>query len=439
MPTDVLVSLLHPTRERMDLCLATTRRWSESVEECGFEVEHLVAIDRDDATAYAEYLRLGGGKETWFDGHQRAFIMDGARLELGEAGAIANMPADDADISGFLTAVNKVNRLASRANGQWLFFIADDFQPIADDWLQAMKTTMDRWDPTKDRIVLSPEPAGRALVNHPIISRAFYEHQGWFFCPEYLHICVDSDLHLVATLEKALHHLPLEVCGKFKHHNPYLTADAQWDKVYGIGNNAALYAQGRRVFAKRQEMLLANAAKVDAATATTDKTVNEATPAIAPRACGLNIGCGSRPKASEPSIAWTNMDQAAGPGVDVVRDIRRGFPFSDNTFDTILMDNVLEHFVSDDVIFLLNEIHRVAKPGARVTIIVPHAQSQGAVQDPTHKSLFVPRSALYWNQHDTRFGGIRVGISANLRSKAVTVTGDMGTEAFITFELVAEK
>lgn len=157
------------------------------------------------------------------------------------------------------------------------------------------------------------------------------------------------------------------------------------------------------------------------------------------RSRGLNIGCGARPKISTPQRTWINMDQAAHVGVDVVRDIRRGFPFSDNMFDEVLMDNVLEHFASEDVIFLLNEIHRVATPGAQVTIVVPHAQSQGAVQDPTHKSFFVPRSALYWNQHDTPYGGDRLGISANLRSKETKVTGDLATEAFITFDLVAEK
>lgn len=415
----MLLSLIHPTRERKDLCLATTRRWSESVAGSGIEIEHIVAIDAQDAEAYADYLLLGK-EEVWFDGNHQAVVMDGIRLEMGEDGTIANMPADGDDTSMFLTAVNKVNRLATIAKGQWLYFIADDFQPTSNEWLPAMKETLDRWDPRGSRIVLSPESAGRALVNHPIMSRAFYQYQGWFFCPEYLHICVDCDLYEVATLEKALHYLPREVCAKFKHYNPYLTTEGHWDRVYSIANNSAIYAQGNRVFARRKDLL----AEVYASERLRH---------------GLNVGCGTRPKDSETNLAWTNMDQASHPGVDVVRDIRRGFPFLDSTFDEVLLDNVLEHFASEDVIFLLNEIHRVAKPGATVTIIVPHAQSQGAVQDPTHKSLFVPRSALYWNQHDTPYGGARLGISANLRHKETAVTGDMTTEAFITFKLVAEK
>lgn len=415
----MLISLLHPTRERKDLCLATTRLWSDSVEDSEIEIEHLVALDAQDADAYADYLRLGE-EEKWFSGNHQVVVVEGVRLEMGEGGVISNMPSDGADTSTYLTAINKVNQLAARAKGQWLFFIADDFQPTSNDWLSAMKETLDRWDPRWNRIVLSPESDGRALVNHPIMSRAFYRYQGWFFCPEYLHVCVDCDLYEVATREKALHYLPRGVCEKFKHDNPYLTKAGQWDRVYSIANNAAIYEQGNRAFARRKDLL----SKIYA-----DELVRR----------GLNVGCGTRPKPSESALAWTNMDQAAHPGVDVVRDIRRGFPFADSAFDEILLDNVLEHFASDDVIFLLNEIHRVAKPGASVTIIVPHAQSQGAVQDPTHKSFFVPRSALYWNQRDTPYGGMRLGISANLRHREATVTGDMASEAFITFKLVAEK
>lgn len=412
----------------MTRCLDTTHRWSESVHNSGIAIEHLVAIDEQDAEAYAGYIAISK-ERTWFNGNTQAVVMDGVRLEVGDDNVIGNMPSDGDDLSKFLTAVNKVNRLAARARGQWLFFVADDFAPDAacgDDWLPLVATTLAQWNPAVDKIVVSPEHDERALINHPIMSRAFYEHQGWFFCPEYLHVCVDSDLHYVATLEQALRQFPSEVHQKFRHDNPYLTRNAKgWDKVYGIGNHVALYEQGNRVFAKRKAQL--------------SGAVGYVMPASLPARQALNVGCGAKPKASTIDTVWTNMDNAAHRGVDVVRDIRRGFPFSDDTFDEILMDNVLEHFVSEDVIFLLNELHRVAKPGASVTIIVPHAQSQGAVQDPTHKSLFVPRSALYWNQHDTPYGGVRVGITANLRSKSVTVSGDKGTEAFITFVLTAEK
>ena len=69
---------------------------------------------------------------------------------------------------------------------------------------------------------------------------------------------------------------------------------------------------------------------------------------------------------------------------------------------------------------------------------MPHANSQGAWQDPTHKSAFVPRSVLYWSQKRTPYGGKFVGITANLVEIKTVVTGKMETEAFVRFEVRKE-
>jgi SAM-dependent methyltransferase len=157
----------------------------------------------------------------------------------------------------------------------------------------------------------------------------------------------------------------------------------------------------------------------------------------------LNIGCGDTPKADEQLDRWLNMDIQAFQGVQIVRDLRRGIPVPDECFDHVLCDNVLEHFNSEDVIFIINEIDRVLKVGGTAEIIVPHSLvGQGAYQDPTHKSYFVPRSVLYWNQEMSARGGRFVGITANLLphpdvEKGVQVYGDQShTEEFIRFILI---
>jgi GT2 family glycosyltransferase len=153
----------------------------------------------------------------------------------------------------------------------------------------------------------------------------------------------------------------------------------------------------------------------------------------------LNLGCGDRPRKQEGPDHWLNLDVKPFDGVDVVRDIRRGLPFNDGVFDHILADNILEHFDPDDFVFVLNEIDRVLKVGGTVEIIVPHAFSQGAYQDPTHKMFIVPRSCFYWNQEMSKYGGRFVGITANLvpmkLDDDVQVYGNMETEAFIKFRL----
>ena len=152
----------------------------------------------------------------------------------------------------------------------------------------------------------------------------------------------------------------------------------------------------------------------------------------------LNIGCGEKPMVSSSEETWTNLDWKEGPGVDIVRDIRRGLPFLDSTFDSIFMDNVLEHLPSEDVIFTINEIDRVLKVGGIAEIIVPHADSQGAFQDPTHKSFWVPRSVIYWSQNRSKYGGKFVGITANLIELETIVFGNMQTEGYIKFRVKKE-
>jgi SAM-dependent methyltransferase len=135
---------------------------------------------------------------------------------------------------------------------------------------------------------------------------------------------------------------------------------------------------------------------------------------------GINIGCGGRLVPSSETFQWTHLDERALPGVDVVRDLRRGIPFNDSTFDELVADNVLEHFAGDDAIFLINEIHRVLKPGGLATIIVPHRDDPCAVLDPTHKSFYVAESSLYWTA---------AGREA-LQQSHVPITTDFEVETF---------
>jgi len=67
---------------------------------------------------------------------------------------------------------------------------------------------------------------------------------------------------------------------------------------------------------------------------------------------------------------WLNVDLFPFPGATYA-DATRPWPFPDNTFDLLLCEHMIEHVSKADGQFLLNEAHRVAKPGARVRVVTP--------------------------------------------------------------------
>jgi len=97
---------------------------------------------------------------------------------------------------------------------------------------------------------------------------------------------------------------------------------------------------------------------------------------------------------------WVNLDIAALPGVDVVADIERcaeaGLPFAADAFDGFLMSHVVEHI--RNVLPLMTELHRIARPGASLMIRVPFGGSDDAWEDPTHVRPYFLNSFGYFSQ-----------------------------------------
>jgi len=100
----------------------------------------------------------------------------------------------------------------------------------------------------------------------------------------------------------------------------------------------------------------------------------------------LNLGCGKKP--IDGSI---NLDVSADVGADVVHDLNETpWPFVNDTFEEIHAYDVLEHV--HDVVIALEEIHRIARPGAVLHVTVPHFSCANAFTDVTHRHWFGWRS-----------------------------------------------
>jgi predicted SAM-dependent methyltransferase len=104
----------------------------------------------------------------------------------------------------------------------------------------------------------------------------------------------------------------------------------------------------------------------------------------------LDLGCGVRKKDGH-----IGFDIAAVDGVDVVCDINSGICIKDNRVDRIYSSFFFEH--ARDIFFLMQEISRSCRNGARVELWVPYYTSINAFQDPTHHTFFCEETFDYFS------------------------------------------
>jgi SAM-dependent methyltransferase len=123
--------------------------------------------------------------------------------------------------------------------------------------------------------------------------------------------------------------------------------------------------------------------------------MSDVTTREAPSGLRLNLGCGRSPLAG-----WVNVDSVALPGVDLVVDLddvrARALPFPDASVDSFALSHVLEHI--RNTLPLMEELHRVARPGATAVVRLPHGASDDAAEDPTHVRAYFPGSFGYFSQ-----------------------------------------
>lgn len=104
----------------------------------------------------------------------------------------------------------------------------------------------------------------------------------------------------------------------------------------------------------------------------------------------LDVGCGRRKVPGAVGLDCIEVE-----GVDFHHDLNvYPYPFETNSFDEIHARHVIEHI--GDVPGFLAELHRIAKPGARVYINTPHYTYTGSWRDPTHRWHLSSQSFEYF-------------------------------------------
>lgn len=93
----------------------------------------------------------------------------------------------------------------------------------------------------------------------------------------------------------------------------------------------------------------------------------------------LNLGCGKNSAGADEF----RVDKNPAGQPDLVHDLNVfPWPIESGAFDEVVCNDVIEHV--QDIVRTMEEIHRVAKPGAVVKIRTPHYSCANSYTDPTH-------------------------------------------------------
>ncbi len=207
---DDSITILHPTR-RGAQALARREQWFARASSSK-GIQHLIAFDADDA-ATREVMKMEPG------------IM------------VRDNPG------GIVAAINEAAKFAT---GRILVMAADDCVP-PQDWDRLIREALKGQLHLPRLLWTSDGYSDQPVITHPIMTRALYERQGWFFCPEYPHLFCDTELteRAVAAGEVIdARHIVL------KHEHPMFTG-AKPDELHQQRNSPGAWADGRAIFLRR--------------------------------------------------------------------------------------------------------------------------------------------------------------------------------------------
>jgi SAM-dependent methyltransferase len=105
----------------------------------------------------------------------------------------------------------------------------------------------------------------------------------------------------------------------------------------------------------------------------------------------LNLGAGT----TDHLPGALRLDLARATRPHVVANLDAGLPFRAGSFRQVGAYDVVEHVA--DLVRLVEEVHRVLRPGGHFSITTPHFSSANAYTDPTHRRALGLRSFDYFS------------------------------------------
>lgn len=119
----------------------------------------------------------------------------------------------------------------------------------------------------------------------------------------------------------------------------------------------------------------------------------------------LNIGCGR-----DYREGWLNIDISHDCKADIYMDIRKEPIHVVGEATEIYISGVLEQIGDNgQLIHVMNECHRVLKPGGKMVVVVPNAKHAIAHQDPMDVRKFTIPTFQYFlkgDRHHELYGSV---------------------------------
>jgi len=123
----------------------------------------------------------------------------------------------------------------------------------------------------------------------------------------------------------------------------------------------------------------------------------------------IDIGSGTRPRPR-----FYGLDRLDMPGVDIVADLNQPLELlPDNCAEHVFSSHAMEHV--EKFLPLMDEIHRIVRPGGIVEIIAPHFSNPYYYSDPTHVRFFGLYTMNYFVDADKQPGAHKVPASPSAK------------------------
>ena len=208
------ITLLHPSYGRPEKARQAYNQWEEAARDFG-NVQYIIALDKRDRslTKYQE-------------------LFDGLTVCVANSDCV----------------VKATNEAAKLATGEVFVYMSDDFV-APDGWDNQLRDAITKRNLQGTKYLLQVDDtyqAGTVVLTIPIMSKALFDHLGYFWHPGYRSMFVDNDLYYTCKHLGVMVDLRSEIVFEHQH---FSNGKAEMDATYK--QSQANWHQGRHFFNKR--------------------------------------------------------------------------------------------------------------------------------------------------------------------------------------------